>query len=72
MCVPAKGVVRFLLLQMITSMQIAIARTTAPATNPMIKGSFDGDGGAQYAVLFGLGHRNGLPSYLFSHAPAHE
>jgi hypothetical protein len=55
-------------------MQIAIARTTAPATNPIIKGSFDDeDGGeAQYAVLFGLGHRNGFPSYLFSHAPARE
>jgi hypothetical protein len=59
---------------MMASMQIAIARTTAPATDPIIKGSLDDEDGGeeQYAALSGLVHRDGLPSYLFSHAPARE
>jgi hypothetical protein len=72
----AGGIFGLRLMQMMTSMQMAIARTAAPATDPIIKGSFDEDAGAggdepQYAALFGLGHRNGLPSYLCSHAPPH-
>jgi hypothetical protein len=74
-----EGFVFFLLhtMQVTTSMKIAIPAITAPAaTNPIIKGSFDGNGGGggggggsegAHAELFGSVHRNGLPSNLCSH-----